>query len=60
MQPPLNASEAWQTILAGYFEKGDPSKKHTKSQLSLVTKVDESKVSSLVKQLHREIPKFKT
>ena len=29
MQPVLNASKAWQTILAGSLKKQEPSKKHT-------------------------------
>ena len=47
MQPLLNASKAWQTIPAGSLKKREPSKKDTKT--SLVTEVDKSKASSLVK-----------
>ena len=61
----LNASKAWQNIPAGSVKKRHPSKKY-KTQISLVTEVDNPKTSSLVKprmkakQLHCEIPKFKT
>ena len=41
MQPLLNASKAWQTIPDGSLKKWEPSKKHTKNKLSLVTEVDE-------------------
>ena len=40
MQPLLNASKAWQTIPDGSLKKWEPSKKHTKNKLSLVTEVD--------------------
>ena len=43
MQLSLNASRAWQTFPAGSFKKREPSKKHPKNKLSLVTSVGEPK-----------------
>ena len=50
MQPLLNASKTSQSILGGSLGKREPSIKHTKSKLSLVTEFDKPKTSSLVKQ----------
>ena len=60
MQPLLNASKVWQTIPAGSLKKREPSIKHTKNKLSLVTEVDEPKTSALVKprRLNNFIVKF--
>ena len=50
MQPLLNATKAWQTIPAGSLKKWEPSRKHTKNKLILVTEADKSKNSSRVNQ----------
>ena len=43
LQPLLNASKAWQSILAGSLKKWAPSKKHPKKKLVLVTELGEPK-----------------
>ena len=58
MQRLLNVSKAIQTIPAGFLKKWEPITKYPKNKLSLVTEVDEPKISFVVK--HCEIPKFKT
>ena len=40
MLPLLNAKKAWQTIPAGSLKKWEPSRKHTKNKLKLVTEAD--------------------
>ena len=49
MQPLPNASKWCQAIPAGSLKKREPSIKHTKNKLTLVTEVDQPKTSSLVK-----------
>ena len=49
MQPLLNASKVWETNPSGALKKREPSIKHTKNELSIVTEVDEPKTSSFVK-----------
>ena len=57
MQTHLNASKAWKTIPAGPLKKREPSQKHKKSILCLVTVV--STETEKVKQLHSDIPNLK-
>ena len=49
MQPLLNASKMWYTILVGSLKKLETSRKHPKNKLSLVTEVDESKARLIMK-----------
>ena len=53
MQPLTDASKAQQTIPADSLKKREPSKKHPKNKLILVTEVDEPKASSVVKPRRR-------
>ena len=49
MQPLLNASRVWYTILAGSLKKRETSRKHPKNKLSLATEVDKPKTTLILK-----------
>ena len=50
MKPLLNASKTWQNIPGSSLKKREPSIKHKKSKLGLVTKFDKPRTSSSVKR----------
>ena len=53
MQPLLNVSKAWQAIPDGFIKNWEPSMKHPKNNQSLVTEVEETTTSSLMKPSER-------
>ena len=54
LQPLLNVSKAWQTIPDGFIKNWEPSKKHPKNNQSLVTEVEETTASSVVKPREKQ------